>query len=385
MNDNENLISNQKFDNFDYKIVAEDGAARAGEFTTPHGVLQTPVFAPVGTQATVKAITPAQLEELGATLVLSNTYHLFLRPGDELVAKMGGLHEFMQWHKPMLTDSGGFQVFSLANMRKVDEDGVTFKSHIDGSMKRLTPESSIAIQENLGADIIMAFDECSDPNNREYVEKAMERTHRWAQRCLDAKISNDQALFGIVQGGIFEDLRERSAQTINSMGFPGHAIGGLSVGETKTEMYHTIEVCNQILTPEKPRYLMGVGTPEDLIEGVLRGIDIFDCVLPTRLARHNSAMTMSGRLNLMNAAFAEDSRPIDEECTCYTCRTFTRAYLRHLIVAKEMLAATLLSIHNLHTLTQLARDLRQAIIEGRLQTFADQAMSRLNIPRTPER
>ncbi len=385
MNDNENLISNQKFDNFDYKIVAEDGAARAGEFTTPHGVLQTPVFAPVGTQATVKAITPAQLEELGATLVLSNTYHLFLRPGDELVAKMGGLHEFMQWHKPMLTDSGGFQVFSLANMRKVDEDGVTFKSHIDGSMKRLTPESSIAIQENLGADIIMAFDECSDPNNREYVEKAMERTHRWAQRCLDAKISNDQALFGIVQGGIFEDLRERSAQTINSMGFPGHAIGGLSVGETKTEMYHTIEVCNQILTPEKPRYLMGVGTPEDLIEGVLRGIDIFDCVLPTRLARHNSAMTMSGRLNLMNAAFAEDSRPIDEECTCYTCRTFTRAYLRHLIVAKEMLAATLLSIHNLHTLTQLACDLRQAISEGRLQTFADQAMSRLNIPRTPER
>ncbi|MEL7625421.1 MAG: tRNA guanosine(34) transglycosylase Tgt [Anaerolineaceae bacterium] len=385
MNDNENLISNQKFDNFDYKIVAEDGAARAGEFTTPHGVLQTPVFAPVGTQATVKAITPAQLEELGATLVLSNTYHLFLRPGDELVAKMGGLHEFMQWHKPMLTDSGGFQVFSLANMRKVDEDGVTFKSHIDGSMKRLTPESSIAIQENLGADIIMAFDECSDPNNREYVEKAMERTHRWAQRCLDAKKSNDQALFGIVQGGIFEDLRERSAQTINSMGFPGHAIGGLSVGETKTEMYHTIEVCNQILTPEKPRYLMGVGTPEDLIEGVLRGIDIFDCVLPTRLARHNSAMTMSGRLNLMNAAFAEDSRPIDEECTCYTCRTFTRAYLRHLIVAKEMLAATLLSIHNLHTLTQLACDLRQAISEGRLQTFADQAMSRLNIPRTPER
>ena len=385
MNDNENLVSNQKFNDFAYKIVAHDGNARAGEFTTPHGVLQTPVFAPVGTQATVKAITPAQLEELGATLVLSNTYHLFLRPGDELVARMGGLHEFMQWHKPMLTDSGGFQVFSLSNMRNVDEDGVTFKSHIDGSMKRLTPESSIQIQENLGADIIMAFDECSDPNNRAYVEQAMERTHHWAQRCLDAKQREDQALFGIVQGGIFDDLREQSARAISSMGFPGHAIGGLSVGETKAEMYHTIEVVNEILPTNKPRYLMGVGTPEDLIEGVLRGIDIFDCVLPTRLARHNSAMTMSGRLNLMNATFAEDQRPIDEQCTCYTCRTFTRAYLRHLIVAKEMLAATLLSIHNLHTLLQLARDLRQAIIEGRLQSFADEAMAKLNIPRTPER
>jgi len=318
-------------------------------------------------------------------LVLSNTYHLFLRPGDELVAKMGGLHQFMQWHKPMLTDSGGFQVFSLSNMRKVDEDGVTFKSHIDGSMKRLTPESSIQIQENLGADIIMAFDECSDPNNRTYVEQAMERTHRWAQRCLDAKKRDDQALFGIVQGGIFDDLRAQSAQKISSMGFPGHAIGGLSVGETKAEMYHTIGVVNAILPAEKPRYLMGVGTPEDLIEGVLRGIDIFDCVLPTRLARHNSAMTMSGRLNLMNATFAEDPRPIDEHCSCYTCRTFTRAYLRHLIIAKEMLAATLLSIHNLHTLLQLAQDLRQAILEGRLQSFADEAMAKLNIPRTPER
>jgi len=384
MNENELQTNDQSNNHFDYKIIAEDGKARAGEFITPHGVLQTPVFAPVGTQATVKSITSAQLEELDATLVLSNTYHLFLRPGDELVAKMGGLHKFMQWHKPMLTDSGGFQVFSLADMRKVDEDGVTFKSHIDGSMKRLTPESSIAIQENLGADIIMAFDECSDPNNRTYVEQAMERTHHWAQRCIEAKKRDDQALFGIVQGGIFDDLREQSAREISSMGFPGHAIGGLSVGETKAEMYHTIEVCNQILPPEKPRYLMGVGTPEDLIEGVIRGIDIFDCVLPTRLARHNSAMTMHGRLNLMNAPFAEDQRPVDEHCACYTCRTFTRAYLRHLIVAKEMLAATLLSIHNLHTLLQLARDLRQAIIEGRLQSFTDQAMQNLNISRTQE-
>ena len=385
MNNNDKPSYCQSNHYFDYRIIAQDGNARAGEFCTPHGILQTPVFAPVGTQATVKAITPAQLEELGATLVLSNTYHLFLRPGDERVAKMGGLHEFMQWHKPMLTDSGGFQVFSLANMRKVDEYGVTFKSHIDGSMKRLTPESSIKIQEKLGADIIMAFDECSDPNNRVYVEQAMERTHRWAQRCLEAKIREDQALFGIVQGGIFDDLREQSARAISSMGFPGHAIGGLSVGETKAEMYHTLEVVNAIWPAEKPRYLMGVGTPEDLIEGVLRGIDIFDCVLPTRLARHNSAMTMSGRLNLMNATFAEDQRPIDEHCSCYTCRTFSRAYLRHLIVAKEMLAATLLSIHNLHTLLQLARDLRQAILEGRLQAFADEAMAQLNIPRTPER
>lgn len=370
---------------FEFEILSQDGQARAGAFTTPHGVLQTPVFAPVGTLATVKSITPAQLDELGATLVLSNTYHLFLRPGDELVARMGGLHRFMQWHKPMLTDSGGFQVFSLAKMRKIDDDGVTFKSHIDGSSKRLTPESSIQIQENLGADIIMAFDECADPTNRPYIEDAMERTHRWAQRCLEAKKRDDQALFGIVQGGVFHDLRERSARQISSMGFPGHAIGGLSVGESKQDMYANIEVVNQILPANKPRYLMGVGTPEDLIEGVLRGVDIFDCVLPTRLARHNSAMTRFGRLNLMNATFAVDERPIDESCTCYTCRTFTRAYIRHLIVAKEILAATLLSIHNLHTLLQLAGDLRQAIKEGRLEAFADQAMAELKILRTPQR
>ncbi|MBP7213723.1 MAG: tRNA guanosine(34) transglycosylase Tgt [Anaerolineaceae bacterium] len=375
----------KKKENFDFTILAKDGNARAAVFHTPHGTLQTPLFAPVGTQATVKSITPAQLEELGATLVLSNTYHLFLRPGADLVAKMGGLHEFMQWPKPMLTDSGGFQVFSLSNTRKIDEDGATFKSHIDGSTKRLTPEISIDIQEKLGADIIMAFDECADPNNRAYIEKAMERTHRWAQRCIEAKKRDDQALFGIVQGGVFDDLRAESARTISSMGFPGHAIGGLSVGETKTDMYRSIDVVNAILPEDKPRYLMGVGTPEDLIEGVLRGVDIFDCVLPTRLARHNSAMTMSGRLNMMNKQYAEDSRPIDATCSCYTCQTFSRAYIRHLIVAKEMLAGTLLSIHNLHTLLQLARDLRQAIIEGRLQSFADEAMAKLNIPRIPER
>ncbi len=369
---------------FEWSIQAEDGAARAGEFITPHGVIQTPVFAPVGTQATVKSVTPAQLDELSASLVLSNTYHLFLRPGDDLVAEMGGLHEFMRWHKPMLTDSGGFQVFSLSDTRKIDADGVTFKSHIDGSMKRLTPESSIAIQENLGADIIMAFDECADPLDHAYSTVAMNRTHLWAKRCLEAKKRDDQALFGIVQGGIFEDLRSESAQAISSMGFPGHAIGGLSVGEGKADMYRTIEVVNAILPKDKPRYLMGVGTPEDLIEGVLRGVDIFDCVLPTRLARHNTAMTNFGRLNLMNASFARDGRPIDPHCQCYTCRTFTRAYLRHLIVAKEMLAATLLSIHNLYTLLELARNLRRAVLAGNLDEFANQSLAKLGIARVPE-
>ena len=369
---------------FEWSIQAEEGASRAGEFNTPHGVLNTPVFAPVGTQATVKSLTPAQLRELGATLVLSNTYHLFLRPGDELVAQMDGLHAFMQWHGPMLTDSGGFQVFSLADTRKIDPDGVTFKSHIDGSMKRLTPESSIVIQENLGADIIMAFDECADPLNHDYSKEAMDRTHLWAKRCLDAKKREDQALFGIVQGGIFEDLRTESAQVISSLGFPGHAIGGLSVGESKADMYRTIEVVNAVLPKDKPRYLMGVGTPEDLIEGVLRGVDIFDCVLPTRLARHNTAMTNFGRLNLMNAAFARDEQPIDPACGCYTCRTFTRAYLRHLIIAREMLAATLLSIHNLFTLVELARNLRSAILAGRLNAFADEALAKLGIARIPE-
>lgn len=362
---------------FEWKTVATDGKARAGQFVTPHGVLQTPVFAPVGTQATVKALTPAQLHDLNAQLVLANTYHLFLRPGDEIVAEMGGLHQFMRWPRPMLTDSGGFQVFSLSKTRKIDEDGVTFKSHIDGSTKRLTPEISIAIQQNLGADIIMAFDECSNPTDERYSVLAMRRTHAWLERCANAKTRADQALFGIVQGGIFPRLREESAVFVSSIDLPGYAIGGLSVGESKTDMYHTIETVNAILPEHKPRYLMGVGTPEDLIEGVLRGVDIFDCVLPTRLARHNSAMTRSGRLNLLNASFARDPNPIDSECDCYTCRNFSRSYLRHLINAKEMLASTLLSIHNLHTLICLAAELRQAIIKGNITEFAHQALTQL--------
>ena len=359
-------------DLFSFEVLATDGAARAGVFHTPHGPLPTPVFAPVGTQATVKALTPAQLEEAGASLVLANTFHLYLRPGDEVVAALGGLHEFMQWPHPLLTDSGGFQVFSLAKIRQVDDDGVTFRSPLDGSLHRFTPEKAIAIQENLGADIIMAFDECPDPYDRAYNEAALARTHRWAERCLAAKTRPDQALFGIVQGGVFPDLRERSARFIASLGFPGHAIGGLSVGETKAEMYAMIEVVNAVLPADKPRYLMGVGTPQDLVEAVRRGVDIFDCVLPTRLARHHAAMLRhGGRLNLRRAEFARDPRPIDATCTCYTCRHFSRGYLRHLIVAKEMLAATLLSIHNIHTLTQLAREMRQAILEGRFTAWAD--------------
>jgi len=367
---------------FTWTLEAVDGNARAGTFATPHGSIRTPVFAPVGTQATVKSLTPAQVDELGAQMVLANTYHLFLRPGDELVAEMGGLHRFMAWNKPILTDSGGFQVFSLTDTRKIDDDGVTFKSHIDGSLKRLSPEISIRIQENLGADIIMAFDECAVPTDYAYSRLAMQRTHAWAKRCLDAKRREDQALFGIVQGGVFSDLRAESAREISAMGFPGHAIGGLSVGESKADMYRTIAEVNSILPADKPRYLMGVGTVEDLIEGVRRGVDIFDCVLPTRLARHNSAMSLRGRLNLMNAGYARDERPIDPDCACYTCRNFSRAYLRHLVNAKEMLAAALLSIHNLHTLVQLAEDMRAAILDKDFEQFAQDRLARLSAKET---
>jgi queuine tRNA-ribosyltransferase len=352
-----------------FEILARQGRARAGVFHTPHGPIPTPAFAPVGTQATVKAVTPEQLKEIGTSLVLANTYHLYLRPGDELVAEMGGLHRFMNWPAPILTDSGGYQVFSLADTRKVDDDGVTFKSHIDGSTHRLTPEKSIAIQENLGADIIMCFDECAPPYERAYNERATARTHAWAERCLRARTRPDQALFGIVQGGVFPDLRQASAEFIAALDLPGNAIGGLSVGESKDEMHLMLDVALPILPEDKPRYLMGVGTPEDLLDGVQRGVDIFDCVLPTRLARHNAALTHTGRINLVNAAYARDPLPIDPACGCYTCQHYSRAYLRHLIVAREMLSATLLSIHNLYTLVKLMDDMRQAILEGRLDAF----------------
>ncbi|MEA3325763.1 MAG: tRNA guanosine(34) transglycosylase Tgt [Chloroflexota bacterium] len=360
---------------FKFDLLSQDGQARAGVFHTPHGDIPTPIFAPVGTQATVKSLTQRHLKELDAKLILANTYHLYLRPGDNLIAELGGLHKFMSWDGPILTDSGGFQVFSLSKTRMVDADGVTFKSHIDGSTHHFTPERSVEIQENLGADIIMAFDECAEPYNREYSEAAMQRTHRWAERCLEAKTRADQALFGIVQGGVFPDLREASAAYITSLDFPGNAIGGLSVGETKDEMHAMLEIVNSVLPQDKPRYLMGVGTPQDLVTCIKRGVDIFDCVLPTRLARHNAAMTNNGRMNMMNAQYARDELPISETCTCYTCQNYSRAYIRHLIQTNEMLSGTLLSIHNIHTLLDLARRMRKAILDKQFDEFAEQYLS----------
>jgi queuine tRNA-ribosyltransferase len=349
--------------------------ARNGRFHTPHGIIHTPVFAPVGTQATVKALRPADLTELGATLILSNTYHLYLRPGDELIRDLGGLHQFMQWPGPILTDSGGFQVFSLSETRTIDADGVTFQSHIDGSYHRFTPESSIAVQENLGADIIMMFDECPPPDDYDYVQQSLQRTHPWAERCLAAKKRGDQALFGIVQGGIFPDLRRQSAEFLMQLDLPGYAIGGLAVGESKADMYATLDVLDPILPRHKPRYLMGVGTPEDLVNGVARGIDIFDCVLPTRLARHGSVFIKGDRLNMRNAQFERDPAPIDDTCTCYTCTHFSRAYLRHLVKANEILGHVLLTTHNVHFLIDLMAQMRAAIAADRFDDFAAEFLS----------
>jgi len=360
---------------FDFTIQATDGPARLGHLDTPHGPLETPVFAPVGTQATVKAMTPRDLRELGATLVLANTYHLYLRPGDELIRDLGGLHRFMAWDGPILTDSGGFQVFSLSDTRRIDADGVTFKSHLDGSTHRFTPEKSIAIQENLGADIIMMFDECPPPNEYDYVKQSLGRTHPWAERCLAAKTRPDQALFGIVQGGVFPDLREESARFLMGLDLPGYAIGGLAVGETKAEMHAVLEALHPVLPAGKPRYLMGVGAPEDLVNGVLRGIDIFDCVLPTRIARNGAALVLGGRINLRNAQYTADPQPVDPACDCPTCAHFSRAYLRHLVMANEILAHILLTTHNLHFLLRLMDDLRKAIRKGTLADFAGEFLA----------
>ncbi|GIK38659.1 MAG: queuine tRNA-ribosyltransferase [Chloroflexota bacterium] len=355
---------------FSFELLVEDThtAPRAGIIHTSHGDILTPVFAPVGTQATVKTLTPADLQELGATLILSNTYHLYLRPGADLIADFGGLHDFMQWPRPILTDSGGFQVFSLEGLRKIDDDGVTFRSHIDGSYHRFTPEVVIGIQEKLGADIIMAFDECPPPHDYDYNVKSLERTHRWAERCQAAQTRSDQALYGIVQGGIFTDLRARSAEFLAGLDFPGYGIGGLSVGETKAQMHEMLEVMHPILPRHKPRYLMGVGSPEDLFEGVARGVDQFDCVLPTRIARNGAVFTKQGRVNLRNARFAADKNPIEPDCQCYTCRTFSLAYLRHLLMAEEILALRLTTLHNLHFMLDTMRRIRQSILAG---TFTD--------------
>ena len=359
---------------FRFELQAQSGQARAGIFHTPHGAIPTPVFAPVGTQATVKAMQPRELYELGATLILANTYHLYLRPGDALIARLGGLHHFMAWERPILTDSGGFQVFSLDALRRIDDDGVTFRSHLDGSVHRFTPEKSIQIQHNLGADVIMCFDECPEPNEREVVRIACERTHAWALRCLEEHArSGDperQALFGIVQGGIFPDLRAESVRFLTDLNFVGYAIGGLAVGETKQEMLATLDYTVPMLPAERPRYLMGVGSPEDLVNGVARGVDIFDCVLPTRMARHGAALTRHGRLNMRNLEHAEDSAPLEAGCTCYTCTHFSRAYLRHLVKTDELLGHQLLTLHNLHLLLTLMREMRAAILNGTFETYA---------------
>jgi len=331
---------------------------------TLHGDIPTPVFAPVGTQATVKTLTPDELLDLDAPLILANTYHLYLRPGADVIARLGGLHSFMGWSGPILTDSGGFQVFSLESLRKVSDDGVVFRSHIDGSEHFFSPEKAVAIQEQLGADIIMALDECPDPLDYAYNKAALQRTHSWAERCLQAHNRADQALFGILQGGIFPDLRRESARFLTSLGFPGYALGGLSVGEPKDKTWEMVDATVPLLPVDRPRYLMGVGSPEDLFEDVERGIDIFDSVLPTRLARNGAVFTSRGRINLRKAEFAEDAAPIEEGCRCYTCRHFSRAYLRHLFKAGEILGLRLNTIHNLHFLLDLMRRIRSAIVNG---------------------
>ncbi len=362
---------------FEFEVLKTDGRARAGLFHTPHGPILTPVFAPVGTLATVKAVSPRALREVGASLVLSNTYHLHLRPGEDLVREMGGLHQFMAWDGPMLTDSGGFQVFSLAKISKIDADGVTFRSHIDGSIHRFTPEISMRIQENLGADIIMAFDQCPVPTDREIVAGAVERTIAWARRCREAHADDSrQALFGINQGGIFEDLRARSAQALLEMDFPGYAIGGLAVGESKPQMYETLDHTLPLFPANKPRYLMGVGAADDLAEAIVRGIDIFDCVLPTRIARHGSALTADGVVNMRNLQHARDSQPVDPACDCYTCQTFSRAYLRHLVKANELLGHTLLSVHNIRFLIRHVERMRQAIFDETLEDYVSAFLPR---------
>lgn len=358
---------------FTFRVTAEDAhsAARTGRFATPHGVVETPVFAPVGTQATVKTLSPQELQDLGVTLVLCNTYHLYLRPGVEVIARLGGLHRFMAWPGPILTDSGGFQVFSLAQFRKLTDEGVLFRSHIDGSEHFFTPEKAIHLQERLGADIAMCLDECPEPLDREVNRKAMERTHSWAVRCREAHTRPDQALFGIVQGGVFPDLREASARFLAGLDFPGYAIGGLSVGEPKALTWPALEAAVAHLPADRPRYLMGVGTPEDILEAVERGVDIFDCVFPTRTARNGALLTRRGRLNIRNARFADDPRPIEEGCTCYTCRTFSRAYLRHLMRAGEVLGLRLATLHNVHFLLRFTAEVRQAIRQGTLREFKE--------------
>ena len=355
-----------------FHIQASDGAARLGELHTAHGIVPTPAFMPVGTQATVKSLCPRDLHEAHARIILGNTYHLYLRPGDELIARRGGLHAFMGWDGPILTDSGGFQVFSLSSLRKLTPDGVEFSSHLDGSKHLFTPEKVLSIQRNLGSDIMMVLDECVPYGaDHAYTEKSLELTHAWAARSRadHAPGQGGQLLFGIVQGGFFKDLRAVSAEAVCSMGFEGHAIGGLSVGESTAEMYDLLAHTAPLLPGDKPRYLMGVGKPMDILTGIGNGIDMFDCVLPTRNARNGTLYTSLGQVNIKRAEFKEDDSPLDPACSCYTCRTFSRAYLRHLFAAQELLSYRLNTIHNVHFFLELARGARQAIAEGRFGAF----------------
>ncbi|MGE5395920.1 MAG: tRNA guanosine(34) transglycosylase Tgt [Chitinophagales bacterium] len=371
---------------FSYKLQqkCQHTRARRGRIITSHGMIETPVFMPVGTQATVKTLTPEDLYEIGDGIILANTYHLHLRPGADIVKRAGGLHQFTNYHQSFLTDSGGFQVFSLKGLRRISDDGVQFSSHIDGSIHYLNPEICMEIQEALGADIAMCFDECPPyPASFEEVERAVKRTGEWAARCKNSHTRSDQALFGIIQGGGYPELRAKSAAQLVDLDLPGYAIGGLSVGEPKEIMYSMIEEANHLLPQEKPRYLMGVGTPEDLIEGVARGIDMFDCVMPTRLARHGTGYTSSGRINLRNQQFAEDFGPLDSACSCRVCRGYSRAYLRHLVKAGEILGLRLLSYHNVYFLVKLMRGIRQGIESGTFGEFYQEFLNRKTIDTVP--
>ncbi|MTI79761.1 MAG: tRNA guanosine(34) transglycosylase Tgt [Firmicutes bacterium] len=358
-----------------FETIKQDSRTRArtGRLHTPHGTVETPIFMPVGTQATIKTMTPDEVEEVGGRLVLSNTYHLYLRPGHDLIQQGGGLHDFMNWHGPILTDSGGFQVFSLGDLRKITEDGVEFRSHIDGSKHFFSPERVMEIEMALGADIAMAFDECAPyPCEHDYAKKSLELTTRWAKRCKAAHNREDQALFGIIQGSVYKDLREQSAKELIELDFPGYGIGGLSVGEPKPLMYEMLEHTVPLIPIEKPRYLMGVGSPDCLVEGVMRGVDMFDCVLPTRTARTGTVFTQYGKLSVRNAQYARDFNPIDSDCSCYVCRNYSRAYIRHLLKAGEVLGIRLTTWHNLYFILRLMERIREAITKDRLPEFRDE-------------
>ena len=356
----------------DFRLINSVSGARAGELITPHGVVPTPVFLPVGSQGTVKTLTPEEVKDIGLRMVLANTYHLYLRPGIEVVAKMGGLHKFMAWDGAILTDSGGYQIFSLAPLRQVSDEGVTFRSHIDGSEHFITPELIIQFQEALGADIIMVLDECTAyGDSLEKVRKAMVRTHQWAERCQKAQKRSAQALYAIVQGGVYPELRRQSAEYLTSLDVPGYAIGGLSVGEPKEMTLAMVEETAALLPGDKPRYLMGVGSPEDIVEGVARGMDMFDSALPTRVARNGALFTGQGRRNIRNAVFSRMEQPVVPDCECYTCRTFSAAYLHHLFKSEELLALRLATIHNLHFIHSLMGKIRSAILDGTFSAFRD--------------